>query len=83
VKEFETLHKNLAPPKDLDQLRMKIQEEIEIPHRQRTQALQGEIHKYRDMFFHARREMELLKTEYEQYAIDQVQLLDRYMRLNF
>jgi hypothetical protein len=36
AKEFELLQKNLAPPKDLEQLRMKIQEEVELPHRQRV-----------------------------------------------
>ncbi|OQS04302.1 hypothetical protein THRCLA_03456 [Thraustotheca clavata] len=69
AKEFEALQKNLAPPKDLDQLRMKIQDEVELPHRQRVQSLQMDIEKFRDMFFHTRRDYEILKTEHEQVLI--------------
>ncbi|RHZ02097.1 hypothetical protein DYB31_003262 [Aphanomyces astaci] len=36
AREFEVLQKNLAPPKDLDQLRLAIQNEVELPHRQRV-----------------------------------------------
>ncbi|ETW02788.1 hypothetical protein H310_05277 [Aphanomyces invadans] len=70
AREFEVLQKNLAPPKDLDQLRLAIQEEVELPHRQRTQALQLEIEKFREMYYTTRREFEILKTEHEQTLVN-------------
>ncbi|OQR86933.1 hypothetical protein ACHHYP_09730 [Achlya hypogyna] len=70
AREFEALQKQLAPPKDLDQLRMKIQDEVELPHRQRVQSLQMDIDKFREMFFNARRDYEILKTEHDQTIID-------------
>ncbi|KAF0717404.1 hypothetical protein As57867_002308, partial [Aphanomyces stellatus] len=70
AKEFEVLQKNLAPPKDLDQLRLAIQDEVELPHRQRVQGLQLEIEKYRELFFNVRREYEILKTEHEQTIVN-------------
>jgi hypothetical protein len=54
AREFEMLRRQLAPPKDLDQLRAKIQEELEGPHQQRLQALATEAEKYREMFFNVR-----------------------------
>ncbi|CAK4672399.1 unnamed protein product [Aphanomyces euteiches] len=70
AKEFELLQRNLAPPKDLDQLRLAIQDEVEMPHRQRVQSLQLEIDKYREMFYNVRREYEILKTEHEQTIVN-------------
>ncbi|KDO28627.1 hypothetical protein SPRG_06482 [Saprolegnia parasitica CBS 223.65] len=79
AREFEALQKSLAPPKDLDQLRMKIQDDIELPHRQRVQSLQMDIEKYRDMFFHARRDYEILKTEHEQILMQHGSELESLM----
>ncbi|KAF0703150.1 hypothetical protein AaE_015518 [Aphanomyces astaci] len=70
AREFEVLQKNLAPPKDLDQLRLAIQDEVELPHRQRTQGLQLEIDKYREMYYSVRRDFEILKTEHDQTIIN-------------
>jgi coiled-coil domain-containing protein 41 len=69
--EFEKLQSKLAPPRDLDLLRMKIQEELEVPHQQKVGRLNAEVEKYREMFYNVRREHELLKTEFEQFTIDQ------------
>ena len=69
--EFDKLQANLAPPRDLDLLRMKIQEELEVPHQQKVSKLSADVEKYREMFYNVRREHELLKTEFEQFTIDQ------------
>lgn len=74
ARAFENLQKKFAPPKDLEQLRFKIQEELEGPHQQRVENLQDEIEKHREFAFNLRREYEIVKTEYEQFAIDQVRL---------
>ncbi|EQC25749.1 hypothetical protein SDRG_16410 [Saprolegnia diclina VS20] len=79
AREFDALQKSLAPPKDLDQLRMKIQDEVELPHRQRVQSLQMDIEKFRDMFFHARRDYEILKTEHEQILVQHGSELESLM----
>ena len=66
--EFDKLQANLAPPRDLDLLRMKIQEELEVPHQQKVSKLSADVEKYREMFYNVRREHELLKTEFEQFT---------------
>ncbi|GLD93414.1 hypothetical protein PINS_up002006 [Pythium insidiosum] len=71
TRAFEVLQKKLAPPRDLEQLRIQIQEQLEEPHQQRLAAMQGEIDKQRAISFELRREYETIKAEYEQYAIDQ------------
>jgi hypothetical protein len=71
AKAFENLQKTFAPPRDLDQLRMQIQDELEEPNRQRIEQLQQEIEKHREIAFGLRRECEIVKTEYEQFAVDQ------------
>lgn len=71
AKEFEELRATLAPPRDLDVLRVKIREELEVPYKEKIAGLQAAAAKYQDMFFNVRREHELLKTEFEQFTIDQ------------
>ncbi|GMF09371.1 unnamed protein product [Phytophthora lilii] len=71
ARAFESLQKKFAPPRDLEQLRIKIQEELEGPYQQRIDNLQDEVERHRQMSFDMRREFESLKTEYEQFSIDQ------------
>ncbi|KAG7400751.1 hypothetical protein PHYBOEH_004557 [Phytophthora boehmeriae] len=63
ARAFETLQKKFAPPRDLEQLRMKIQEELEGPYQQRIEGLQDEVEQHRQMSFDIRREFEALKAE--------------------
>jgi chromosome segregation ATPase len=71
AEEFMELQQQMAPPRDLDLLRIKIQEELEIPHQEKVSRLEREGNKYREMFYNVRREHELLRTEFEQFSIDQ------------
>ncbi|KAK1947413.1 Centrosomal protein [Phytophthora citrophthora] len=71
ARAFESLQKKFAPPRDLEQLRIKIQEELEGPYQQRIDNLQDEVERHRQISFDMRREFEALKTEYEQYSINQ------------
>lgn len=71
-KAFETLRSQLAPPRDLDQLRMKIQEEVEKPYKQRMDGMRAEVGKYHELFNSARREYEILKAQVEQHTVDEV-----------
>ena len=42
TKEFETLRDKFAP-QDIDYIRIKVQEELEIPHKQRLSAMETEV----------------------------------------
>lgn len=75
TKAFESLQQKFAPPRDLEQLRIKIQEELEGPYLNRIDALQTELERQHQRTFEVRREFEIIKTEYEQFAIDQVSAL--------
>ena len=71
AQDFMELQQNMAPPRDLDLLRIKIQEELEAPHQEKVSRLEKETTKYREMFYNVRREHELLRTEFEQFSLDQ------------
>lgn len=70
TKEFESLRDKFAP-QDIDFVRIKVQEELEIPHRQKLQAMDKEVQKYKEEFFAMRRELEKSKAEYEAYSQNQ------------
>nr|CCA23207.1 conserved hypothetical protein [Albugo laibachii Nc14] len=76
AREFERLQSTFAPPKDLEQLRLEIQEELEGPQMQKMDSLRQEVENHRQIAFQYRRDYELLKSEYEQYAADQANEVD-------
>ena len=55
--EMDALQAKLAPPRDLDMLRIKIQEELELPHQRKVAALEAEVGKFQEMFFNVRKEV--------------------------
>lgn len=57
TRELESLQAKLVP-QDLDMLRAKVQEELEVPHHRRVALLEAEVEKHRQMFCKARREHE-------------------------
>ncbi|CBJ30404.1 conserved unknown protein [Ectocarpus siliculosus] len=70
TRELEALQAKLVP-QDLDMLRAKVQEELQVPHQRRVGSLEAEVERHRQMFCKARRDHERCKAEYEQYTIDQ------------
>lgn len=70
TKEFEAVRDKFAP-QDIDFIRIKIQEELEIPHRQKLQSLNNELEIQQDNYNAAHREAERIKSEYEVYAENQ------------
>jgi len=64
TKEFEALRDKFAG-NDIDLIRVKVQEELEIPHKMRLQAKDEEIEEQREQFFQIRRELERYKGEHE------------------
>lgn len=61
TKELESLQAKLVP-QDLDMLRAKVQEELEVPQQRRVALLEAEVEKHRQMFCKARREHERCKV---------------------
>lgn len=50
-------------PQDLDMLRIQIQEELEVPHKQRLGEIEGEVQKWETLYYSVRRVYEKEKTE--------------------
>eukprot|EP00940_MAST-03C_sp_MAST-3C-sp2_P000363 g363.t1 len=63
--DFEDLQSRLEPPRDMEALRMRIQQELEVPFRKRQRELEFEISKYRKMYFDLRRENEVTEEKLE------------------
>jgi chromosome segregation ATPase len=70
TKEFETLRDKFAP-KDIDYIRIKVQEELEIPHKQRLSAMEDEVKLHKENYYTMKRELESAKAEYEAYSQNQ------------
>lgn len=67
----------------MDQLRIKIQEELEGPYQNRIEALRAELERQNQRTFEVRREYEIVKTEYEQFAVDQVTMRPLWVSLSY
>jgi uncharacterized phage infection (PIP) family protein YhgE len=64
TKEFELIRDKLIPH-DIDQLRIKVQEELEIQHKGQLQALEHQLEQDRAAFFAVKRDYERGKVENE------------------
>ena len=67
TKEFEAVRDKFAP-QDIDFIRIKLQEELEIPHRQKIQNITAELEQAMDNYNSSQRESERIKAEYEVFA---------------
>jgi chromosome segregation ATPase len=63
TKEFESTRDRLIPH-DIDQLRVKVEEELELRHKQELRTMEIEIEAYRDKCYGIQREMDRMKVEY-------------------
>jgi chromosome segregation ATPase len=63
TKEFENIREKLIPH-DIDQLRIKVEEELEIRHKQELKSMEMEVEIHREKFYAIQREMERMKIEY-------------------
>ena len=64
TKEFDLL-RDKNSPQDIDTIRIKVQEELEIPHREKLMKLQNEIQEQKVISFKLKRDVEVSKTEYD------------------
>lgn len=70
TKEFEQ-HRDKYTPQDIEYIRIQVQEEIEVTHKQKVQFLENEIEKQKEQFFTSRRELERNKMEFETVSQNQ------------
>lgn len=64
TKDFEQIRDKLVPH-DIDQIRIKVQEELEIQHKQQVQSVEHQLELQRNQFYEIRREAERTKAEYD------------------
>mmetsp|Transcript_19299 Transcript_19299/g.32278 ORF Transcript_19299/g.32278 Transcript_19299/m.32278 type:complete len:781 (-) Transcript_19299:1032-3374(-) len=76
AKEFADFQVQMAPPRDLNQLRSKIKDELERPHRVALDNKDAEIEILRAKYSEERGEHKLIETEFEQYTISQRKDMD-------
>jgi hypothetical protein len=67
TKEFEQLRDKFTP-QDIDYIRIKVQEELEIPHKQRILAMEAEVERHKEAFYGMKREYERNKVEHESFV---------------
>ena len=70
TKEFEQVRDKFVP-QDIDYIRIKVQEELEIPHKARIQSMEAELEKSKEAYYLVRRELERCKSEFESYSQNQ------------
>ena len=70
TKEFEQ-HRDKYTPQDIEYIRIQVQEELEVSHKQKVQFLESEIEKQKEQFFSSRRELERNKMEFETISQNQ------------
>lgn len=68
--EFEQIRDKLIPH-DIDQLRIKVQEELEIHHKQEVRTIENDLEHQRDHFHSVKRDYERMKVELEMLVQNQ------------
>ncbi len=53
----------MIPPRELEEIRFRMIEELDLPNRQRCEMLEEELEKQRESFFEMRRQLEKMKFD--------------------
>ena len=64
TKEFD-LMRDKNSPQDIDTIRIKVQEELEIPHREKVMKVQNELQDQKSRTSEMKRQFDVLKTDFE------------------
>lgn len=64
TKEFEQ-HRDKYTPQDIEYVRIQVQEDLEVTHKQKVHSLETEIERHKEAYYTCRRELERYKTEFE------------------
>ena len=82
IQECEELRSQVFTPQKMEVLRMRLQSEIELPHRQRLETLETELQRSKSDFNKLRYDYSFLKAEYEhehsQYQRIQEEMKSQY-----
>ena len=65
-KQFEELKHQIIPPHELEEIRFRMAEELDLPNREKCSALEAELERSREDYFQLRRTVEKLKIEKDQ-----------------
>ena len=65
-KQFEELKDQIIPPHEIEEIRFRMAEELELPNREKCRALEAELERSREEYFQMRRTVERLKIEKDQ-----------------
>jgi len=76
IEECEELKMKILTPQKLEVMKMKLQEEVEAPFKQRIESLELEVDKYRNEFNRLRYDYSFLKSEYEHELSQKKNILD-------
>jgi hypothetical protein len=76
-REVEELLSHNQPPRDLEVLKLEVQSELEKHYQDAIFRVEAERDKCQQAFFDSRRELKLKITQFEQYEIDQGQIMQR------
>ena len=64
TKEFD-LMRDKNSPQDIDTIRIKVQEELEIPHREKVMKINTELQEQKALSFRLKRDIEVARTEFD------------------
>ena len=76
IDECEELKLKILTPQKMEVLKIKLQEEVEAPYKQKLEGLQLEVDRYRNEFNHLRYDYSFLKSEYEHEIVQKKTVLD-------
>jgi hypothetical protein len=76
-REVEELLSRNQPPRDIEVLKLEVQSELEKHYQDAIFRVEADRDKCQQGFFDARRELKLKITQFEQYEIDQGQIMQR------
>mmetsp|Transcript_48101 Transcript_48101/g.125083 ORF Transcript_48101/g.125083 Transcript_48101/m.125083 type:complete len:784 (-) Transcript_48101:964-3315(-) len=66
MEEMEQLRTSLISPEEFQRIRLQMLQEMEEPHRQNIIAMEEQVNHYRDACIGLRRDLELLKVQYDE-----------------
>lgn len=76
IHECEEIRAQVVTPQRMELLRVKLREEVEGPYKERYEAMESEMDKYRSDFNKLRYDYSFLKSEYEHEQAQHKQIID-------
>lgn len=76
IDECEELRMKVLTPQQIEVMKIKMQEEVDTPYKQKIEALETEVDKYRNEFNRLRYDYSFLKSEYEHELAQKNTMMD-------